>query len=435
VLTWRFLALMLLAVPLIAAATWLLGLDWLGLAYAAGVLALAVLDWRLGPGRAQFELAREHEQRLSLGADNRVQLRLRSRAPRAVAVQLRDEPPVSFRVDRRVLAGTVAPRGELVLAYHARPVRRGDYPFGDLNLRWRGPLGLVVRQARYPAAANVRVYPNLLDVRKYDLLLRRNQLFEMGLRHTRNLGQGTEFERLREYQADDEYRRIDWAATARRGRPIVREFETERSQNVVALLDVGRMMQSPVGDMAKLDYAVNAVLLLAYVATRKGDRLGLLTFADDVQGYLAPRPGRGQFYRMLEALYAVAPQPVEPDFGRALGYLAVKLPRRALVVLFTDLSGGLSSQTLVRHIARLRPRHLPLVVTVADPAVVELAEQRPADPAGVYARAAAERLLDERRGLLESLHRQGVLTLDVPAASLSIEVVQRYLDLKTRRQL
>src|SRR5262249_42806038 len=151
-----------------------------------------------------------------------------------------------------------------------RPPRRGDYQFGNLHLRWNSILGLLRRQATFPAVAPVKVYPNLVDVKKYDLLLRKNRLWELGLRTTRIFGSGTEFERLRDYLPDDEYRRVNWKATARRGKPISVEYETERSQNIMALLDIGRMMRSPVGDVAKLDYAINAVLLLAFVAAQKG---------------------------------------------------------------------------------------------------------------------------------------------------------------------
>ena len=131
--------------------------------------------------------------------------------------------------------GAAPARGEWQGVYHLHPLRRGDYSFGDLTLRWRGPLGLVVRQARIPAGERVKVYPNLLDVRRYDLLLRRNRLQEMGLRHTRMFGEGTEFERLREYLPDDEFRRINWKATARRGSPVTIEYQTERSQNIIAV--------------------------------------------------------------------------------------------------------------------------------------------------------------------------------------------------------
>jgi len=401
--------------------------------YVAAVVGLSAFDWWAAQPARRFELWREHEQRLSLGAENRVRVFVRERNGRGTAVQVRDEPPDEFAViDRRVLSGSLKPRQVLDWSYHVRPPRRGDYRFGDLNLRWSGPLGLVLRQARYPAATSVKVYPNLKAVRQYDLLLHRNRLHELGLRNARVFGQGTEFERLRDYMPDDEYRRIHWKATARRAKPIAVEYETERSQTVMALLDVGRMMGSPVGEMAKLDYVVNAVLLFSYVATAKGDKVGALAFADQVSQYLAPRQGRPQFYRLLELLYGVQTTPVEPDYGRAIGYLAARHPKRSLVVLFTDLSGGLGVEALIQHVSALRRRHLPLVVTISDPAVHALAQARPLDSAAVYQRAIAEKLLEERRVVLDTLNRRGVLTLDVSADELTAAVINKYLELKAR---
>jgi uncharacterized protein (DUF58 family) len=194
-------------------------------------------------------------------------------------------------------------------------------------------------------------------------------------------------------------------------------------------------MQSPVAQIAKLDYMVNAILLLAYVATGKGDKVGLLTFADDVTRYLSPRAGRGQFYRMLESLYAVEAQPVEPDYRRALSYLALKQRKRSLIVIFTDLSGGLTLESLVSYTAVLARQNLPLVVTISAPDVHAAAQLQPRDSLGVYQRAAAAQLLEERQVTLDSLRRRGVLTLDVPANQLSMAVINRYLELKARTRL
>jgi uncharacterized protein (DUF58 family) len=435
-LTWRFLLLMLVAAPLIALSGWIAPLLPVVWAYVVAVLVLAVFDWRAAQSADRFELRREHDRRLSLGAENLVRVHIRERGGRRTEVSLRDDPPDEFAViGKRTLTGSVIGRGTLVLDYHVRPRRRGDYDFGDLNLRWVGPLGLMVRQARYPAAVAVKVYPNLVAVHKYDLLLRRNRLHELGLRNARIFGEGTEFHRLRDYLPDDEYRRINWKATARRARPITMEYETERSQTVMALLDVGRMMASPVGEMAKLDYVVNAVLLFSYVAAAKGDKVGLLAFANEVRHYLAPRQGRGQFYRLLELLYGVQANPVEPDYGRAINYLAIRHKKRSLVVLFTDLSGGLGVESLVAPVSTLQRRHLPLVVTISAPAVYAVARACPADSVTVYRRAIAEKLLDERRMVLDTLGRRGVLTLDVPAEKLTVAVINKYLELKARAAL
>ncbi len=456
-LTARTLVLLFVAALLLAGATFAPLLFYLTVIYLLAVLAILLLDWRLTPPSEAFELTRLHELRLSLGAENLIRVRVRNSSRRSVHVVIRDEYPAMFHAERAVLgrdalaagaptgepesgkllaSGTrpalVLPRQTVDFRYHVRPPRRGDYRFGDLNLRWWGVLGLTVRQVRYAAAAEVKVYPNLFDLRKYELLVRRGKLTEMGLRHTRQLGAGTQFERLREYQPDDEFRKIDWKATARRGKPISREFETERSQNIMALLDLGRMMRSRVGDMAKLDYAVNAALMLSFVASSRGDRVGLLTFADGVKHYLAPRSGRGQFYRMLGTLYAVEAQPVESDYARALAYLGTKQKKRSLVVIFTDLSSGPAVKSLFAQVARLRPRHLPLLVAISDPDVVELSNQYPRDSAGVYERMVAEQSLDRRALALESLRQHGAMTLDVPANRLTIAVVNRYLELKLR---
>ena len=296
-------------------------------------------------------------------------------------------------------------------------------------------MGLLRRQTTFHAGADVKVYPNLADVKKYDLLLRRNRLWEMGLRSVRVRGQGTNFTRLREYQPDDEYRKINWKATARRGKPISTEFEVERAQNLVALIDVGRMMRSPVGDVAKMDYAINAVLLLAYVAVQKGDRMGALTFADDAQSWLRPRTGKAQFYRMLELLYKVQGQAVEPDFSRAFGYFAGQQRRHSLALVFSDLTGSVSNEALVAGLLRLRRQHLPLLVTMRDPTVEAFARQSAADVTGLYRRTVSETLLRERELALEELRSRGVLTLDVPADELSVALIERYLQIKARTLL
>ncbi len=448
--TWRFVALLLVTAVPLALSAWWPNLLWVAVGWLLLILAIVLVDLRLTPRAGQWTLTRTHDTRLSVAAWNRVEVQVRlGQGLRGLPVWLRDLAPSSFAVTDtlppsppagrvtagRVLSGRCEPGQPATFVYHVRPPRRGDYAFGDLYLRWQSVLGLVRRQARFPAAQPVKVYPNLVDVRKYDLLLRRNRLWELGLRQTRVLGAGREFERLRDYQPDDEYRRINWKATARRGKPISAEFETERTQNVMALVDVGRMMRSPVGDISKLDFAINAVLLLAYVTAHKGDRIGMLTFADAVQQWLAPRGGTGQFQRMLEFLYRVEGQAVEPDYGAAFAYFATRQNKRSLVIVFTDLTGTLGMQSLVAHMARLRQRHLPLLVTMRDPTVQRLSQQPVVDSQSLYERTVAEQLLDERRLVLDRLRHQGVLTLDVPANELNVALINKYLELKAGSQI
>ncbi|HSH01190.1 MAG TPA: DUF58 domain-containing protein [Anaerolineae bacterium] len=433
-ITGRMTILLLLAAPLMALGNWL-PTTWLVGFYLVVMVALMVADWRWAGDISRFQVTRTHDTKLSLGASNPIYLEVRNRWVRGVRFWLRDEPPDQFEIEKLLFEGDLGGRASWTETYHVTPRRRGDYMFGDMVLRWRGPLGLVVREGMVEAAGGVKVYPNLLAVRRYELLLRQNRLHEMGLRSARMLGQGTEFERLREYTPDDEYRRINWKATARRRRPIATQYQTERSQNIIAVLDTGRMMQTPVAQIAKLDYVINAVLLLGYVATGMGDKVGLMTFADEVQSYLNPRQGQGQFYRMLETLYGIEPQRVEPNYQRGLSYLASKHRKRSLIIIFTDLSGGMTMDSLVSHVSLLAKRNLPLVVTISDPEVVAAAAQKPEDSLGVYQRAAANQLLWDRQVALDTLRRQGVLTLDLPANQLSFGVINRYLELKGRGRL
>jgi uncharacterized protein (DUF58 family) len=438
--TARLLLLALIAAPLLALAEVVPFMAVLAVLYLAVVAGLALLDARLMDRHTAFELQRQYEQRLSLGADNVVNVMVRHHGQRDTTIQLRDEPPDEWLS----VAGSAAPpifraplheHGEQTFTYTLRPLRRGDYRFGSLVLRWQGPLGLVRRQHTYDKGAPVQVYPNVLEVRKYDLLLRRNRLEDIGLRVNRRFGEGNEFERLRDYLPDDDYRHISWKATARRHEPITMQFESERSQTIFVAFDVGRMMAAPVGEMTRLDYVINSVLLFSYVVLGKGDRVGLMTFADTVTHYAEPRAGRAQFYRMLDLLYRVETQPIEPDFARALNYLKQKQRRRALVVVFTDLTGGVSMQQLASGVVGLRPHNLPLVVTISDPVLKHLTSTSPESELSVYERAAAQRVLDERRAILRRLEMQGVLTLDVPASQLSAAVINKYLEIKGRGML
>jgi uncharacterized protein (DUF58 family) len=438
--TFRLLLFLLLGSLLVAGVALAPALLWLALAYLLAVGALVAADYFVTTRPAEIEIERINDTKLSLGAENMITLLLANRGQRPLRFQLRDEYPYQFISDATIIAGEVAPFDIHEARYHLKPLQRGDYTFGDVNIRYLSALKTFVRQVRYDATAQVKVYPNVLDVRKYDLLARKGLLFEIGLRAARVFGAGTEFERLREYNTDDEFRRINWKATARHGKPIAAEYETERSQYIISVIDTGRLMRPPVSDpsagsehsLAKLDYAINTALLLSYVATLKGDHVGLLTFADDVRTYLAPRRGKGQFYRMLEALYNVQFEPVEADYAQALAYLGVKHKRRSLVVVFTDLVTLDAARPLIAHMARLAQRHLPLCVVISDPNITRLAAQPPRDSDAVYQRAVAEMLIDERQVVLDTLNRSGVLTLDVPADKLTVSVINKYLELKGR---
>jgi uncharacterized protein (DUF58 family) len=395
-------------------------------------LVLAAIDAVATPRPERVPVTRVAEPQLSIGVGNRVGLHVTNPFARPLRAVLVDAVPASFDVDARRLAVEVAPHEAGDVEYVTRPRHRGTYAFGDVHLRVRGPLDLVEKQGRVPATAPAKVYPNLREIHRYEVTLRRGLAYDAGQRRARVPGAGTIFERLREYLPDDDPRSISWAATARRGRPITVEYETERQQRVQILLDAGRMMSSTLGGLTKLDHAVNTALMLSYVAIAKGDEVGILGFADTVRAYAVPRRGRRQFLRLTEELRRIEVTTTEPDYRAAFEFLRAHAGRRSLIVLFTDVVDEEASRALVAAVTRLAGHNLVLCCLLADPQLAEAASRIPASTTELYEKVVAEEVRDARTRALAILRRRGVHTIDVPAERLTAATIQRYLELKRR---
>ena len=438
--TWRLLLLMSTTALLLVLGSFVHGAVFAAIIYFAALVALLAVDIQLGPRAEDFTVDRSHDQRLSLGEPNTVTLNVRWTSRRlgnaaAHRIWVRDEAPPEIPGEQPILGGTIQPGGEWQGRYELHPVRRGTYEFGDIWLRVETPFRLAVRQFGYRRQEPARVYPNLRAIRQYDLLARRGRLAEVGVHRTRYLGRGNEFERLRDYLPDDEYRRINWKATARLLRPITVEYETERSQSLLLMLDTGRLMGTPTGDLDKLDHALNSALLLAYVATKMGDRVGTMAFADQVRVFVPPARGDRQFQLLLDSLHGIRVQPVETDLRRAVSFLASRNQRRSLVILFTDFAGELDSTTIVSSLQLLARRHLVVCASLSDPDLIAMGKQLPNDSLQSYQKVVARRLLEERRGIVERLEHYGIATIEGSPESLSPAMINHYLETKARSRL
>jgi uncharacterized protein (DUF58 family) len=403
-------------------------------AFGGTVLLLLLLDGALArrairPGL--LTLRRERPARLSLGTDNEVALVLDNRGGRRLRLLLRDAPPPEFRAEPALLGGRVPAHGRARFAYRLLPTARGNFSFGNVTLRCRGPLGLAWADRTVPAGEAVQVYPNLLEVRRYEALVRTTLVRAGGYRAKRLPGAGREFSHYRDYTQDDDYRHVSWKATARRNEPITAVFESEHSQDIIFCLDVGRMMATRVGALTKLDHAINAVLMLTHVSQTFQDNLGLLVFSHTVHLYLPPAKGRAQHARFLQALYSVQPELCYVNYREAFNHLIGRHPKRALTMVFTDLLDDVVSREYLDAAALLRRFHLPLTLAVADVPLQDLAARRPDDVEGLYNVLVARELLHGRAELLRGLERQGVLVLDTVPDRLTVDAVNRYLALKT----
>jgi len=405
------------------------------LLYYAAMGALILADSRRLPRRSGFMASRVLPQPFSLGEVQAVQVLVAHGDAAGFPAELADHVPADLRPDRRLLSGRFDGEGLLAVEYSVQPPHRGAYRFGPVDLRCWRPGGWLTRQVRIKAEEKAAVYPDILAIKRYELMLRRGMRIMAGLRRARPPGATTAFAGLRDYLPGDEVRRISWKATARRDRPVVMEVEAERGQQAIIALDCGRLMTAPAGLLTKLDHAVNAALLLAWVAQSQGDRVGMLTFSDGVRRFVAPQRGPAQVSHLNRVLYDVKPEYTEPDFAEAFSHLALRVSRRSLVVVLTDVLDPEASRELVGHAIRLSHRHLVMVVAMADPEVLA-ARNAPIDRVSrAYEWAAAEELLAARRASFEQLRQGGVLGLDVEDGQLSPSLVERYFELKERALL
>jgi uncharacterized protein (DUF58 family) len=400
-----------------------------------GVLMLTVIDHLISRRLAVVELRRQTQSTLSMGAKNDVTVAVRNLSRIPLRLTVKDDPPPEFNTPRREHPLRLGPYEDGWVTYQTIPRARGDYAFGNLHVRGRTIAGLSFWQKSFPAEEHVAVYPNVAQVAQYEELARSGLLTQVGYHPYRRIGTGTNFESLREYVPDDEYRHIDWKATARRRKPITRQHEAERSQNVMIMIDAGRLMAGTAGEMSKLDYAINAALMLAYVATRRDDRVGLLAFDDEVQQFVQPGKGTAQVGRISDALYDLQPQLREPDYAVAFATLHARARKRALVICFTDLIDKDASARLLSGMASLFPRHLPLLIAIQDPDLLSAAGQTPSDEFEVYEKAIAIQSVGDRADALSAITRRGVLVLDAPPEDLTVATVNRYLEIKERHAL
>lgn len=414
---------------------------WLGIGYNLAIVVLAALDYSLVTDSRKCSVQRECEEILSLGERNPIWIQAVHTGRQALRLEVRDEPPPEFGTDTRTVLMKIGP-GETVRSnYKVHPEERGDYRFGDVNVRYTSALGLLMRQEHIPSAMSVKVYPDIFQTKKHLLLVRENRVSQMGIRRGKIVGAGREFRRLRDYVPDDSPRDIDWKATARRGSLITREYDVEQSQNIMIMLDIGRTMASRTVEqdgklgITKLDCAINASVLLAHVAAQSDDRVGLYCFAQGPVAYVPPGKGSPQTARLLDALYPLKPRVEESAYFEHFTTLRHRQGKRSLVFLFTDLIDPESSGSLISSIGLLTGKHLVVCIALADYELPSIIETRPQKTRDLYTQAVALGITRERRKALAQLQGHGAITVDATPSDLSISTVNKYLQLKREGRL
>jgi uncharacterized protein (DUF58 family) len=422
---------------LAAAAAGLLPVSWpAAVAIVSGTLAvLAAIDVLRAPDPRSLRARRLAAASVEIGSASPIEISVVNPLRRPLAVALHDATPPSLGRTPRRQRRTIPPGEVGTFRAILEPSRRGWMQIGPATLRTTGPLGLAGRQRAVGELAGIKVYPPLPGRAEVERRFERARALQSGRHSSAYRGGGTEFDALREYHPDDEFRRINWTATARAQKAITNLYREQRDQQILLLVDASRMMVGTLGDRTKFEYAVDTAHALTELATRVGDRVGLVAFGEEIRAMAAPSGGRQQSATVLDLLFRLEPSLDAPDYHGAFGSLLSRYRRRAMLVLLTDLSEPEAMDSLFASIPVLRARHLVVVGAVRDPDLQEAERIRPDRPDDAYFKAAASASAEAREQSANRLRAMGVDVLDREPGALTGAIADHYLDIKARGRL
>jgi uncharacterized protein (DUF58 family) len=399
-----------------------------------GVLALAVgLDAALLPRRRDLSLDVELPGTMYVGEEDTARFALRAAGPRPWPVRLAVDLSDRF-APQPPLRGRATPAGDTLLL-RLVPLRRGRGVVERAWVRATGPLGLMAAVVRFDLQRAVTVTPNVRPVRATALRLAADRDFNVGLKIERYKGDGSEFDSLREYAHGDDQRSIDWKVSARHRKMVARQNRAERNHQVILAIDSGHLMSEPLDGIPRLDHAVKAALLLAYVSLKAGDRVGLASFDARLGLFVEPKGGLAAFSLLSRMAGRIEYSERETNYTLALTTIGQRLHRRSLVVVLTDFVDSIAAELMLDNLGRLARRHVVLFVALRDPALAALAGVAPASLVDLNRAVVAGGLVREREIVLRRLRRMGIVPLDAAPAEISPRLVNAYLDIKRRERV
>ncbi|MEO7922961.1 MAG: DUF58 domain-containing protein [Chitinophagaceae bacterium] len=406
------------------------GLILLLLAIAVVVDTLLIYSKKKG-----IDAEREPGDRFSIGDDNKVYLDLVNHYPFPVRTSIIDELPAQFQERKWIRKMKLKGNSEQQLVYLLKPTTRGEYVFNDINVYAHAPLQLVKRRYIFLAEQVVKVYPSYIQMRRYQLLAVSNRLQEAGVKRIRKIGHSMEFEQIKEYVRGDDYRTINWKATARKDGLMVNNFTDERSQQIYCLINKGRVMKMPFQGMTLLDHAINAALVLSNVALVKQDKAGLITFEKSIGTFLTADKKPTQMNMILENLYRQKTDFLEPDFEKLFSVIRNRVTNRSLLILFTNFESLESLQREMTALKKIAKYHLLLIVFFENTELKSLLESKASSLEDIYIKTIAEKFAFEKRQMVKELHKNGIPSILTTPENLTVNTVNKYLELKTRMSI
>ncbi len=406
------------------------GLILLLLGIAIGVDALLVFSKKKG-----IRAERDVTDRFSIGDPNKVKIYIDNTYGFPIHTSIIDELPVQFQERKWIRKAVIGRNEKYTLEYFLTPTSRGEFIFHDINVYVQAPLKLVKRRFIFPAKHMVKVYPSYIQMRRYQLLAVSNRLQEAGVKKIRKIGHSLEFEQIKEYVIGDDYRTINWKATARKSGLMVNNYTDERSQQIYCLINKGRVMKMPFNGLTLLDHAVNASLVLSNVALVKQDKAGLITFEKNLDTFLTADKKTTQMNLILETLYRQRTDFLESDFEKLFSVIRNRVTNRSLLVLFTNFESMESLQREMAALKKIAKYHLLLVVFFENTEMKTLVEKKASSMEEIYIKTIAEKFAFEKRLMVKELHKNGIPSILTTPENLTVNTINKYLELKTRMSI
>ena len=375
---------------------------------------------------------RETPIRLSNGDDNEIKIYLENFFKYKVNVKIIDEIPFQFQVRNFQYTSVLLPGENKIISYNLKPVKRGEYNFGNINLFVSSPLKLVLKKFQFSGDKSIPVYPSYIQMQKYELFAISNRLSDVGIKRIRRIGHSTEFEQIKEYVIGDDYRTINWKATARKNELMVNNYQDEKSQQVYNVIDMGRTMKMPFNGMSLLDYAINTSLVISNVALHKDDKAGVVTFSNKI-GNILPAENRSiQMHKILELLYKQTTDFLESDFESLCSILLSKITHRSLILLYTNFETIDALKRQLHFLRRLAVNHLVVIIFFENTELKSLLEKEPESTEEIYVKTIGEKFTFEKRQVVKELNRYKIHSILTPPEKLSVNTINKYLELKAR---
>ncbi len=399
---------------------------------AALVIILLVDILLLFGTKNGFSAGRILPEKFSNGDENPVKIEAQNNYFFTVDAEIIDELPFQFQIRNFSEFRKLKPRQNAVVEYITEPKERGDYQFGNLNVMVNSPFGFVAKRFTFQHGATLPSYPSFVHLRKYELMALQNEFLMGGIKKIRKLGHTMEFEQIKEYVQGDDMRTVNWKATSKQNKLMVNQFQDEKSQRIYMLIDKGRTMQMPFNGLSLLDYSVNATMALSHIILKKGDRAGMMTFSRKAENKLPADNKAAQLRKISEALYNIDTDFAESDFGRLYQDVKYMVGQRSLLLLFTNFETLDAVNRQMKYLRGIAKNHLLVVVFFKNAELQKIIHSNPENMQEVYDEIIAEKFEFEKKLIIQELRKYGIYTVYTLPENLNLEVINKYLEIKSR---